>query len=174
MIRDVSSGIYHLLHPKMTFFLTSVDRKGTPNVMTCAWATPVSDEPPMILVCVSKESHTAALIRQTKEFVVNIPSKKLLPALWICGRHSGREVDKFTKARLKTSPGRNVSVPVVGDCIGYIECSLWKSVHAGECYVFFGRVRSAYADDRFFKNDAWTANAAIPLHLGGSKIVYFR
>lgn len=79
----------------MAFFLTSIAKNGKPNVMTCAWATPVSEEPPVVVVCVSKESYTSQLIRQTKEFVINIPTKKLLKVLWICGTTSGRDTDKF-------------------------------------------------------------------------------
>jgi flavin reductase (DIM6/NTAB) family NADH-FMN oxidoreductase RutF len=177
MIKEIKSGMYHLLHPKMAFFLTSISAPkagGKPNVMTCAWATPVSDEPPIVAVCVSKESYTAKLIRQTKEFVINIPTKKLLPSLWFCGKTSGRNTDKFKKAGIKTSKSRKLKTPIIEDCIGYIECRLWKAVEAGECYVFFGKVLSAYADDRYFKKDVWTAKAGIPLHLGGSKIVYFK
>jgi len=95
MLKEIALDIYRLLHPKMAFFLTSADKKGNPNVMTCAWATPVSEEPPLVVVCVAKESYTAELIKQTKEFVINIPTKKLLKALWVCGKTSGRDVDKF-------------------------------------------------------------------------------
>jgi len=42
MKKTITAEIYHLLHPKMVFFLTSIDKAGNPNVMTCAWATPVS------------------------------------------------------------------------------------------------------------------------------------
>lgn len=174
MMTEIKSGIYHLLHPKITFFLTSISKDGNPNVMTCAWATPVSDEPSLLVICVSKESYTAELIKQTKEFVINIPSKKLLPALWICGKSSGRNTDKFKKAKIKTSSAKKVGAPIINDCAGHIECKLWKTVEAGECYVFFGKVLSAYADNRYFKKDVWSAKADIPLHLGGSKIVYFR
>jgi|SRR3972149_847425 len=174
MKKTIKSGIYHLLHPKITFFLTSLDKKGTPNVMTCAWATPVSEEPPVVIVCVSKKSHTAKLIKQTKEFVINIPTKKLLKSLWICGSTSGRDTNKFEKAKLKTVSAKKVKAPIIIDCIGHIECKLWKMVDAGECYAFFGRVLSAYADERYFKKGQWVEKAKIPLHLAGSKIVYFR
>lgn len=174
MVKEIGSGIYHLLHPKMTFFLTSISKNAEPNVMTCAWATPVSEEPPIVVVCVAKESYTAELIQQTREFVINIPSKSLVKALWICGKHSGRDTDKFIKAGIEMSPAKKVAPPVVGGCVGYIECSVWKAVGAGECYAFFGTVLSAYADARYFKRDVWTAHAHIPLHLGGKKLVYFR
>jgi flavin reductase (DIM6/NTAB) family NADH-FMN oxidoreductase RutF len=174
MIKEISSEIYHLLHPKLTFFLTSVSKDGKPNVMTCAWATPVSEEPPIVLVCVSKESYTAELIRQTKEFAINIPTKSLLNKLWICGRTSGRETDKFLKAKLKILKANSLKVPLIDECIGYIECKLFKTVEAGECYAFFGNVTYAQADDKFFKKGLWTKDAEIPMHLGGSKIVYFK
>lgn len=172
-MKEFTSGIYHLLHPKMAFFLTSISNTGKPNVMACAWATPVSEEPPVVVVCVSKESYTAELIKQTKEYVINIPTKKLLKALWICGKTSGRETDKFKKAGLKYSKAKKVKSPVIDECIGHIECKLWKTVNAGECYAFFSRVLSAYADGKYLKNGLWTEKAEIPLHLGGSRMVYF-
>lgn len=174
MLKEIKSDIYHLMHPKMAFFLTSIAKDGKPNVMACAWATPVSEEPPIMIVCVSKESYTAELIKKTKEFVINIPTKKLLKALWICGKTSGRDMDKFKKAGLKYSKAKFVKSPVIDECIGYIECKLWKAIDAGECYAFFGKVTYAQADDRFFKKGVWTKAAEIPLHLSGAKMVYFK
>jgi flavin reductase (DIM6/NTAB) family NADH-FMN oxidoreductase RutF len=45
MLTQIKSDIDHLLHPKMAFFLTTVGKEGHLNVMACAWATPVSEEP---------------------------------------------------------------------------------------------------------------------------------
>lgn len=174
MLKEIKSDIYHLLHPKMAFFLTSISKEGKPNVMACAWATPVSEEPPIIVVCVSKESYTSELIKETKEFVINIPTKKLLKSLWICGKTSGRDTDKFKKAGLKYSKSKSVKPPVIDECIGHVECKLWKAVDAGECYAFFGKVLSAYADDKYMKKGLWSEEAEILLHLGGSRIVYFK
>lgn len=172
-MKEVDSGIYHLLHPKPAFFLTSTSREGRPNVMACAWATPVSEEPPLVIVCVSRESYTAELIGQTKEFVINIPTRELLKALWICGKTSGRDTDKFEKAGLKTVPARKVKAPLIDGCIGFVECRLWKKADAGECLAFFGKVVSASADERYMKKGLWSSGAGIPLHLGGNKMVYF-
>lgn len=174
MLKEVSRDIYHLLHPKMAFFLTSISREGRPNVMTCAWSTPVSEEPPIVIVSVSKESYTAELIRHSKEFVINIPSKGMLKALWVCGKTSGREVDKFKRAGLRYSKAKVVKPPLIDNCLGYIECKLWKIIEAGECYAFFGKVLHAEADYEFLSKGLWRDSAEIPLHLGGSKIVYFR
>ncbi|MFZ3122824.1 MAG: flavin reductase family protein [Thermodesulfovibrionales bacterium] len=174
MLKEISLDIYHLLHPKIAFFLTSISKKGKPNVMACAWATPVSEEPPIVVVCVSKESYTAKLIKQTKEFVINIPTKKLLRELWICGKTSGRDTDKFKKASIRIKKAKKIKSPLIDGCIGFIECKLRNTIDAGECYAFFGNVVSAHADDRYLKNGLWSEDADIPLHLGGSRMVYFR
>jgi flavin reductase (DIM6/NTAB) family NADH-FMN oxidoreductase RutF len=172
MRKEITSGIYHLLHPKMTFFLTSISKEGKPNVMTCAWATPVSDEPPIVVVCVSKESYTAELIQQSKQYVINIPTRKLMRALWICGKSSGRDTNKFAKAKLLTASSARIKAPLIKDCIGHIECRLWKTVDAGECYAFFGKVVSAAVHEKYFTKGMWTTEAEIPLHLAGNTIVY--
>lgn len=174
MLKEIKSDIYYLMHPKLTFFLTSISRDGRPNVMTCAWATPVSEEPPIMIVCVSKEAYTAKLIKETKEFGISIPTKELLNALWICGRSSGRDTDKFKQAKLKTLSARKIKPPLIDGCAGYIECRVKKVVEAGECYAFFGDVLSAYAREEYLHKGLWSEKAAIPLHLGGSRIVYFR
>jgi flavin reductase (DIM6/NTAB) family NADH-FMN oxidoreductase RutF len=172
MLKQIKTDIYHLLHPKMVFFLTSISQKGKPNVMACAWATPVSEEPPIVIVCVAKEAYTAELIKQTKEFAINILTKKLLKELWICGKTSGRDTDKFKKSGLKIKKAKRVKPPVIDGCIGYVECKLGKVVEAGECYAFFGSVVAAYADDKYLKKGLWKEEAWIPLHLGESRIVY--
>jgi flavin reductase (DIM6/NTAB) family NADH-FMN oxidoreductase RutF len=173
MLNQIKTDIYHLLHPKIAFLLTSIGKDGKPNVMACAWATPVSEEPPIVVVCVSKEAYTANLIKESKEFVINIPTKKLLKALWICGKTSGRDTDKFKKSGLRIIKAKKVKSPLIEGCIGYIECRLKKVLDAGECYAFFGSVVSAYANDKYLTKGLWNKKAEIPLHLGGSRIVYF-
>lgn len=174
MLKEIRSEIYHLLHPKLTFFLTSISKEGKPNVMTCAWATPASEEPPMVIVCVSKEAYTAKLIKETKEFGINIPTKSLLKALWICGKSSGRDTDKFKLAKLKIISPRKIKAPMIEGCAGYIECRLKRTMDAGECIAFLGEVLSAYAEEDYMIKGLWSERAEIPLHLGGSRIVYFK
>lgn len=98
----------------MTFLLTSISKDGRPNVMSCAWATPV------VIVCVEKSAYTAELIKQTREFAINIPTKQLLKALWICGKTSGRNSDKFKKAGLEITGAKKVKAPLIEGCAGYI------------------------------------------------------
>jgi len=168
----LKENFYRLLHPKTVFLLTSAGKDGKHNVMSCAWATPASEEPPKVIVCVSKEHYTAELILQTEEFAINIPTKDMVKAIWICGSKSGRSVDKFKEAKLKTFKASKVSAPLIEGCVGFIECKVTETIDAGECYAFLADVIESMADERYFKKGIWTTDN-IPMHLGGRKIVYF-
>ena len=173
MQKEVKEERYHLLHPRMAVLVTSIDMKGNPNVMSCAWSSPVSEEPPIIMICLAKGAYTSKLIRTTKQFAVNIPSEKILKEVLICGKYSGRDTDKFEKSKLKTKKAQKVKVSVLADCIGTIECKLMKVVSAGECYAFFGEVVYASADSKYFKTGSWTKSARIPYHVKEKNMTYF-
>lgn len=172
MFKEIKESNYHLLHPRMTILVTSIDKNGKPNVMSCAWSAPVSKEPAIVMICLAKDAYTSKLIRQIKQFAINIPTEKLLKEIIICGQFSGRDTDKFEKAELKIRKAEKIDVPLLADCIGSIECKLLKTVSAGECYVFFGEVIYASADSRYFKDDSWISSARIPYHVKGKKMTY--
>lgn len=172
MLKKLTSDIYPLMHPKGAVFVTSVSKEGKHNVMSCAWTTPVSEAPPIVIICIAKEGYTSELIKQTKQFALNIPTKKLLKAIWICGKLSGRKTDKFKKAGLKIKKAKSIKAPLIDGCIGYLECELIRVIEAGECYAFFGRIINAAVDDKYFKDGLWSKVEEIPLHLGGNTMVY--
>lgn len=136
--------------------------------MSLAWATPISEEPPLVAIAVGKDSLTASNIKQTKEFVLNIPNEKLLSAVWICGTKSGRETDKFQKAKLTKEKANFVKPPYIKECLGHIECRVKKTLVLGECFLFIGEIVYAVAERDFFQN-FWSSAANLILHLGGKK-----
>ena len=165
---DVIDDFYKLLHPCMTVLIVSVSREGKPNVMTCAWNMPVSEEPPMIAVALGSESYTSQLIRETREFTVNIPDEQLLKAIWVCGTKSGKSVDKFKLAGLTPKPAKKVKAPIISDCAAHLECKLSAQLEAGECTIFVGEVLEAYCEEGLFKNGIWDIEKiTLPLHMGG-------
>lgn len=164
---DVMEDFYKLLHPCIAFFVVSVSPDGKPNVMTCAWGTPVSEEPPIIAIALSRESYTNELIKGCGEFTINIPNEKLVDALWICGSVSGRDADKASLAGLTYSNSKRVNPPIIKECVGHMECKVIDKLEVGESTLFIGEVLEAYAEKEMFQNGIWNVEAArIPLHLG--------
>ena len=164
---DVMDDFYKLLHPRPVVLVCSVSKAGKPNVMACSWVTPVSEDPPLIAVSLWKGGYTHKLVEETGEFTVNVPSSKLLRAVWIAGTKSGRRVDKVKLTGLKLSPAKKVKAPIVEECLGHLECKLEKSVDAGECKIYVARVLAAYAEEGLFKEGVWAENVDVLLHLGG-------
>ena len=173
MKKEIKDEIYLLMHPKPTLLISSISRSGKPNVMACAWATPVSEKPPLLLVCLAKGGYTSELIEQTGEFVINIPTEKLMKAIHVCGTKSGRTVEKAKIAKLTYKSAKKVKVPIIKECIGHLECRLNRRIDGGECNIFIGEIVAAYVDRKLFK-EVWYERSRIPLHLGGKHFASFK
>ncbi len=166
MKADVGDYFHRLLHPSLTVLLVSKSR-GKVNVMACSWITPVSEDPPLVAVAVGRESLTNQLIRESREFTVNIPPASMLSQVWKAGTTSGRRVDKVRELGLRLSDPRAVSTPVIEGCMASLECVVVREVEAGECTLFIGEVKAAYADRSLFKRGLWDLSKTdLLLHLG--------
>jgi len=165
---DVLKAFSRLLHPKPVLLVTSVDGEGRPNIITVAWATPASVDPPVVAICVKKDRYSHKLISETGEFVINIPTRGLVDKAMYCGTVSGADVDKFRETGLTAAPARAVRPPIIEECVAHIECRVEKSVDAGSHTIFLGRVLAAYADEERFQNRMWLVpEADLVLHMGG-------
>ncbi len=140
------------------------------NIITLAWHLPVSLKPPVIGIAVASQHFSAELILKGEEFIINIPSWALLDKVIWCGKHSGRDFDKFKEAGLtKEPPHKLAKTPKISECIGSIECSLSDYKEVGDHYLFFGEAAYAEAEAEMFKDDVWdTCQAELIYHLGGN------
>lgn len=87
----------NMLYP-LPAVMVSCQRPGEkPNIITVAWAATVCSNPAMLSISVRPERYSYDILRETKEFVVNLTTRRLAEATDFCGVCSGREVDKFKK-----------------------------------------------------------------------------
>ncbi|NPV53036.1 MAG: flavin reductase family protein [Firmicutes bacterium] len=151
--------------------LISVDDPGLgkPNVFALAWITPVGFEPPALVMLVGAGNYSHKLISETGEFVVNIPNSSLVEKVDYCGNVSGRDIDKFKAAGLTAVPAQKVKAPLVGECIGHLECRVTETKPWGEDTLFFAEVVAASAEEGLF-TDRWhmgNPDARSIHHMGG-------
>jgi flavin reductase (DIM6/NTAB) family NADH-FMN oxidoreductase RutF len=139
------------------------------SIATIAWHMPVSSEPPLIAVALSKEHYTSELIMMSEEFTINIPSWPILDKVILCGNVSGRDKDKFAEAGLTDdSPAKLVESPRVKECIASIECELYETKELGDHYIFIGQPVYAEVEEDLFADNAWDSAASeLIFHLGG-------
>ena len=138
--------------------------------MSVAWSAPLSQNPPLLGIAVAKKHFSSKLIRDSGEFVLNIPSKELIKAVKLCGSVSGKDADKFKESGLTPVKGKKVKAPLIKECLASIECTLKDAVDAGDHFFFIGEVVHAEASDKYFSEEFIVdLNNVQPLsHLGGS------
>lgn len=71
-----------LLYPLRTFLIVSGRIGEEVNVMAADWVTVVSADPFMLGVSISPKRYTHKLITRYKEFVLSVPTIKLLREVW--------------------------------------------------------------------------------------------
>ena len=115
------SQAYRLLEPGPIVMVSTSD-KGTPNVMTMGFHMMIQHEPPLIGCVIGPWDHSYQALRNTGECVIAVPGLDLAETVVDVGNCSGDQVDKFERFGLKTKPARDVSAPLLSDCLANIEC----------------------------------------------------
>ncbi len=139
----------NMLYP-VPVVMVSCARKGEkPNIITVAWAGTVCSSPAMLSIAVRKERYSHAIISETKEFVVNLVTKKLTFATDYCGVKSGRDVDKFKEMHLTPQESQNVSAPGIAESPVNIECRVVDVKPLGSHDLFIAEVVGVTVDDSY-------------------------
>ncbi len=166
--KTIEDEFYKILHPMHTFILTSISLEGKPNACAVAWVTPLSEDPPMVLVALEKDHLTAKNIRETGEFVINIPGVRLLRTVWYVGTKSGKKVDKTQVKGITYVPSKKVGAPRVKESMGHLECRVRQTLDTGETFSFIADVVRAEVETEFFAL-FWKDKAYPLLHISGKE-----
>lgn len=140
---------YRLLNPGPTVLITT-NFRGQFNIMPVSWVMPLEFDPPKVIACIGKQSHTHRIIRKTGEFAINIPTLALLDKVYACGQVSGREVDKFRKFKFTPIPAQKISAPLIKECVAHLECKVFNESLANEHSIFLAKVVTCSADKEVF------------------------
>ncbi len=94
-----------------------------PNPMTVSWGgLGTLWQRPVATVYVRPTRHTWGLLAAHPEFTLNVLPPARRPALELCGRSSGRDLDKWAAAGLRPEPAATVAVPRVAGAALSLEC----------------------------------------------------
>lgn len=140
------------LFPCPVVLVTCIDSNGKANVITLAWAGTVCSEPPMVGLGVRPTRYSHKLIRTSKEFVVNIPSTKILKETDYCGITSGKEIDKFSKTKLTQQQAKRVKAPLITECPVNMECLLKDIIQLGTHDLFIGEIVLVHINKEIMDN----------------------
>lgn len=135
------------LIPCMVVLVSCQGNDGKPNVSTISEGGVLCNHPPVIGISITRSHLSYKQIRETGEFVINVPSEDLLWETDVCGCISGRKKDKFELTGLTLIPSSVVKVPSIKECPVNIECKVKHILDMGIDSLFIAEVVANFADE---------------------------
>lgn len=120
-----------VLNPVPVVLITSKNKDEKVNVFTVAWAGTICTKPPMLSISVRPERLSYEYIKESGEFVVNLPTASMTKAVDYCGVRSGRIVDKISEMNFNLEYNDIVGVPSIKECPVNIQCKVRDIIPLG-------------------------------------------
>ena len=139
----------NMLYPIPAVMVSCGDMASKTNIITIAWAGTVCSSPAMVSISVRKERFSYDMIKESKEFVINLVTKDLVKKADYCGVKSGRHIDKFKEMKLTPLKGKVVSAPIIGESPLSLECIVKEIIPLGTHDMFLAEVVNVVVDKKY-------------------------
>lgn len=155
--------------PLPVVLISTVSEGGILNAAPWSCVTPLLRPLDEVLIASWLKRDTLDNIRQTAEFVINVPRAGMEEAVMICARNYPPETDEFLEAGLLARRSSAVKPPGIEGCLAWAECRLEEEIAREKYVLIVGRVVHLEVDDRFFSEvDGMDYENAMPLcSIGG-------
>lgn len=120
-----------------------------PNILTIAWTGTLCTQPPKTYISIRPERYSYGIIEKSREFVINLPTRKLVRAVDFCGVKSGRDVNKFEAMGLDICNASAVKAPVLSDSPLSLECRVTDIVKLGSHDMFLADIVAVSVDPKY-------------------------
>ena len=120
--------------------LVSCGSMEKPNALTVAWTGILCSDPPKTYVSIRPSRYSYELIKESGEFVINLPTEALAKAADYCGVHSGRHKDKFAAMGLTPQPCAHLSCPQIAEAPVTLECRVTQIIPLGSHDMFMADI----------------------------------
>ncbi|MBP1578115.1 MAG: flavin reductase family protein [Oscillospiraceae bacterium] len=118
-----------------------------PNILTIAWTGIINTHPPKTYISIRPERFSYPLIKESGEFVINLPTKPLVRAVDFCGVRSGKDTDKFEKCSLHAEPATKISCPMIAESPLSLECKVTDEIPLGTHNMLLADIVAVNADE---------------------------
>lgn len=135
-----------ILNPVPVVLITCKNNEGKVNVFTVAWIGTACTKPPLITVSIRPSRLSYEYIKQTGEFVINLPTKAQVRAVDYCGVKSGRTNDKVVELGFLLEDSTEVSVPMIKQCPVAMECRVKSITPLGTHDLFLAEVLAVHVE----------------------------
>ena len=136
-----------ILNPVPVVLITSKNNEGKTNVFTVGWTGTINTKPPMLYISIRPERLSYEYIKESMEFVVNLPSSDLVKKVDYCGVRSGKKNDKITEMGFTLKESLNISTPYINECPINIECKVTNILPLGTHDMFIAEVVGSHVNE---------------------------
>jgi len=119
------------------------------NITPIAWTGILNSEPPIVYIAVRPFRHSNQIIKQTGEFVINLPTEELVWEVDYCGTKSGKDVDKFETTKLTKEKSTKIEAPSIKECPIQLECKVKEIQTYPSHEVFIAEVVAVNAEESY-------------------------
>lgn len=123
------------------------------NIITIAWTGILNSNPPKTYISVRPQRHSFEIIKNTKEFVINLTPATLVKEADYCGIYTGAKVDKFEKCKFTKTEASTVGCPLIEECPMNLECKVTDIVELGSHYMFIADITAINVDETLLGED---------------------
>ena len=139
-----------ILNPVPVVLITCRNLEGKENIFTVAWIGTVCSKPPMLSISIRPERLSYDYIKETMEFTVNIPNRKLTKTTDFCGVRSGRQINKIEEMNLTMVKGSEIETSFIEECPISIECKVKEIIKLGSHDMFIAEVLCSQINEDLF------------------------
>jgi flavin reductase (DIM6/NTAB) family NADH-FMN oxidoreductase RutF len=126
--------------PYGLYLLTARGKDDAVAAATVNWVTQASFAPPLVVVGVKTDSHTHALIKESRAFALNVLGKGQQAIAFTFFKPVVREGQKISGEPFR--PG-STGAPILDNTPAFVECRLVDTVERGDHSIFVGEVVDA-------------------------------
>ena len=137
------------IYPIPAVLVSSGDMKNS-NILTVAWTGIINTNPAIVYISVRPERFSYKLIKENREFAINLTNEKLAYATDWCGVRSGEKYDKFKEMHLTKEKANFIKAPLIKESPVSIECKVIDERDYGSHTMFTAEVLSIDADEKYF------------------------
>jgi flavin reductase (DIM6/NTAB) family NADH-FMN oxidoreductase RutF len=119
------------------------------NIITVAWTGIINTNPAMVYISVRPTRYSYNIIKESKEFVINLTTRKLAYATDWCGVKTGSKVDKFKEMKLTKEKAKFVKCPMIKESPVSVECKVKEIRELGSHHMFIAEVVAINADEKY-------------------------
>lgn len=136
------------IYPIPAVLVTSGNMENS-NILTVAWTGIINTNPATVYISVRPERYSYKLIKENKEFAINLTTEQLAFATDWCGVRSGAKFDKFKEMKLTKEKANFIKAPLIKESPVSIECKVIDEKDFGSHTMFTAEVLSIDADEKY-------------------------